>query len=46
MKKVKKKKLEKPHIDSNSKMYPIKNPSPSFRKYQAQAYYEGWDIYK
>jgi len=46
MKKVKKKKPPKPQIEAKVKMYPEKNPSPSFRKYQAQAYYEGWDSHK
>jgi hypothetical protein len=46
LKKVKNKKPEKPQYESNIKMYPEKNPSPSFRKYQAQAYYEGWDSHK
>jgi hypothetical protein len=46
LKKDKKKKSEKPRIDVSSKMYPSKNPKPSFRKYQAQAYYEGWDLHK
>ena len=46
MKNDKKKEPEKPQIEANAKMYPEKNPSPSFRKYQAQAYYEGWDSHK
>jgi hypothetical protein len=46
MKKGKKKKPEKPLCEADLKMYPIKKPSPTFRKYQAQAYYEGWDAKK
>jgi hypothetical protein len=38
---MKKKSTPKPK-KSDTKLYPSRNPSVAFRKYQAQAYYEGW----